>query len=71
MRAMHEGVLGVLRGMTVEDLVKGSPDGEEASVPLRVVGASEGGESAAGRDRIDAPALTSDTTHTTPGGVTR
>ena len=69
MRMMHEGVLSVLRGITVADLVRGPADGEETVVPLRVIGSPGGVESAAGHGRIHTGAGATKITHNTPGGV--
>ena len=63
MREMHEGVTGVLRRMTVADLIA-EPD-DEQSVPLRVEGSERGAdESAPARARTRELA-----THTPTGEV--
>lgn len=67
MRAMHEGVLDVLRGITVADLAKGSGDGGRVSVPLRVIRSSDVDEGHPKGGRASAQVETASMTHSTPG----
>lgn len=71
MRRMHEGVLDILRRMTVADLIA-EPDAPGAGVPLSVMGEiAATNESASTSDRIHKTSerVHAHATHTTSGAV--